>query len=323
MSRLKLFSLDAGADFAGRVAAALGEPLAAHEERDFVDGEHKLRPLDDVEGADVYLVQSLYGDEHSSVDDKLVRLLFFVGALKDAGAARVTAVAPYLCYGRKDRRTKLHDPLSSRYLASLFECLGTDAVLTLDAHNQSAFENAFRCRTLHLPAQPLFVEFAAEQLAGDGNPIVVASPDVGGVKRAEAFRRALGRRLERDIGRAFVEKYRSGEKLSGGTLIGEVKGASVLIVDDLIAGGGTVCRAAAAIAGGGAARILALASHGQFCGDALADLDRLPLEAIAITNSLPQVREGKSLRVVDCAPLIAEAIRRLHDDGPATQLSVV
>lgn len=321
MSRLKLFSLDAGADFAGRVAASLGEPLAAHEERDFVDGEHKLRPLDDVEGADVYLVQSLYSDEHSSVDDKLIRVLFFVGALKDAGAGRVTAVIPYLCYGRKDRRTKLHDPLSSRYLASLFESLGTDAVLTLDAHNQSAFENAFRCRTLHLPAQPLFVEFAAGQLKDDDNPIIVASPDVGGVKRAEAFRQALGERLERDIGRAFVEKYRSADRLSGGTLVGEVQGASVLIVDDLIAGGGTITRATSAIEEGGAARIWALASHGQFCGDALQKLSQLPLEAIAVTNSLPQ-GSGARLEIVDCAPLLAEAIRRLHDSGPAAQLSL-
>jgi len=323
MSRLKLFSLDAGADFAGRVAAALGEPLAAHEERDFVDGEHKIRPLDDVEGADVYLVQSLYSDERSSVDDKLIRLLFFIGALKDAGAARVTAVVPYLCYGRKDRRTKLHDPLSSRYLSSLFESLGTDAVLTLDAHNQSAFENAFRCRTLHLPAQPLFVAFAAEQLQGDDNPVVVASPDVGGVKRAEAFRQALGERLGREIGRAFVEKYRSADQLSGGTLVGDVRDASVLIVDDLIAGGGTITRATTAIRDGGAGRIWALASHGQFCGDALRKLGKLPLEAIAVTNSLPQRESAAGLEIVDCAPLLAEAIRRLHDSGPATQLSVV
>lgn len=331
MSRLKLFSLDAGAEFAGRVAAALGEPLAAHEERDFVDGEHKIRPLDDVEGADVYLVQSLYSDAHGGVDEKLVRLLFFIGALKDAGAARVSVVIPYLCYGRKDRRTKLHDPLSSRYLASLFESLRTDAVLTLDAHNQSAFENAFRCRTLHLPAQPLFVEFAAAQLKGDKRPLVVASPDVGGVKRAEAFRSALGERLGREIGRAFVEKYRSDDQLSGGTLVTAgskgVQGASVLIVDDLIAGGGTITRASAAISAGGAERIWALASHGQFCGDALQKLGKLSLEGIAVTNSLPRPQglpqeSVAKLQVVDCARLIAEAIRRLHDSGPASQLSI-
>lgn len=322
MSRLKLFSLDAGAEFAGRVAAALGEPLAEHEERDFVDGEHKIRPLDDVEDADVYLVQSLSGDERSSVDDKLVRTLFCIGALRDAGAARISAVLPYLCYARKDRRTKLHDPLSSRYVASLFEAVGTDCVVTLDAHNQSAFENAFRCRTLHLPAQPLFVDYAAQQLKGDRNPLVVASPDVGGVKRAEALRLALAERLHREVGRAFVEKYRSAEKLTGGTLVGDVRGATVVVVDDLIAGGGTLCRAAAALHSGGAARVIAVASHGQFYGDALAKLRQQPLDAIAVTNSLPQDGAADGPQVIDCAPLLAEAIRRLHSGGPACQLSV-
>ena len=321
MNRLKLFSLNAGAEFALRVAGRLGEPLAAHEEREFVDGEHKLRPLEDVEGADVYLVQSLYGEERSSVDDKLVRLLFFIATLKDAGAARVSAVIPYLCYGRKDRRTKLHDPLSSRYLAHLLEAVGTDCVVTLDAHNQAAFENAFRCRTLHLPAQPLFVEFAVEQLANSEAPLVVASPDVGGVKRAEAFRTALAERLQRPVGRAFVEKYRSGDRLTGGTLVGDVHDASVLIVDDLIAGGGTITRATEAFSKGGAQQIIALASHGQFCDEALNRLAQLPLAAIAVTNSLPQVPTAAALQLVDCAPLIAEAIRRLHGGEAASELS--
>ncbi|MBB3062921.1 ribose-phosphate diphosphokinase [Microbulbifer rhizosphaerae] len=322
MPPLKLFSLDSGADFARKVADALGELLAEHEERDFVDGEHKLRPLDDVEGADVYLVQSLYSDGEHSVNDKLVRLLFFIGALKDAGAARVSAVIPYLCYARKDRRTKLRDPLSIQYLAGLFEYTGTDCVATLDAHNLAAFENAFRCRTLHLPAQPLFVDFAEAQLRDDDGPLVVASPDVGGVKRAEAFRQALGERLEREIGSAFVEKYRSADQLSGGTLVGEVRDASVLIVDDLISGGGTIRRAADAMHKGGARRIFALASHGQFCGDALEKLGRLPLEAIAVTDSLPQADGSDKLQVVSCAPLLAEAIRRLHEGGPAVELSL-
>ncbi|MGL6162324.1 ribose-phosphate diphosphokinase [Microbulbifer sp.] len=322
MPPLKLFSLDSGADFARKVADALGEPLGEHEERDFVDGEHKLRPLEDVEGADVYLVQSLYSDAEHSVNDKLVRLLFFTGALKDAGAARVSAVIPYLCYARKDRRTKLRDPLSIQYLAGLFESTETDCVATLDAHNLAAFENAFRCRTLHLPAQPLFVDFAEAQLRDDDGPLVVASPDVGGVKRAEAFRRALGERLEREIGSAFVEKYRSADQLSGGTLVGEVRDACVLIVDDLISGGGTVRRAADAMHNGGARRIFALASHGQFCGDALEKLGRLPLEAVAVTDSLPQADGVDKLQVVSCAPLLADAIRRLHEGGPAVELSI-
>ncbi|MEW5248617.1 ribose-phosphate diphosphokinase [Microbulbifer sp. 2201CG32-9] len=319
--RLKLFSLTEGAAFAHRVAVQLREPLVPHEERSFEDGEHKLRPLDDVEGADVYLIQSLHSGADSSVHDKLVKLLFFIATLRDAGATRVTAVIPYLCYGRKDRRTKARDPLSSRYLADLFQAVGTDCVITLDAHNLAAFENAFRCRTLHLQARSFFVDFTASQLASIQAPLVVASPDIGGVKRAEAFRLALAERLRRPLGHAFVEKYRSNGQLTGGTLVGEVQGATVLIVDDLIAGGGTMIRAAEALGQAGASEVYAFASHGQFCDNALARLSALPLRGLVVTNSLPQSTQTSSLTVIDCAPLIAEAIGRLHRGGPAAELS--
>ncbi|KUJ83041.1 ribose-phosphate pyrophosphokinase [Microbulbifer flavimaris] len=321
-SPLKIFSLDAGAPLADAVAGELGIERSAHEERDFADGEHKLRPLDDVEAADVYVVQSLYGAAGSSVDDKLIRLLFFIATLRDVGAHRVTAVVPYLCYGRKDRRTKLRDPLSSRYLASLFEAMGADAVVTLDAHNQAAFENAFRCRTLHLLAQPLLLDFAANRLRDETRPLVVASPDVGGVKRAEALRTAMGERLGREIGRAFVEKYRSGGQLSGGTLVGDVRDAAVLVVDDLISGGGTIERAVTALRDAGAAKILVTASHGQFSGDARERLSPLSIDAIAVTDSLPQPAPAGQIAVLSSAPLLAEAIRRLHGGGPACELSL-
>ena len=136
--RLMVFALTASAEIGTAVAAALSQPLAKHEEREFEDGEHKARPLDPVRGADVYVIHSLHGEPGNSANDKLCRLLFFIGALKDAGAARVTAVAPYLCYARKDRRTKPNDPVTTRYVAGLFESVGTDAVVTLDVHNPAA-----------------------------------------------------------------------------------------------------------------------------------------------------------------------------------------
>ena len=156
---LRLFCLTASAELGDGISAALGEPLAAHEEREFEDGEHKARPLDAVNGADVYVVQSLHGGPLQSANDKLCRLLFFIGAIKDAGAARVTAVTPYLCYARKDRRTKPNDPVTTRYIAGMFESVGTDCVVTLEVHNPVAFENAFRCRTVALTGTPLFVDY--------------------------------------------------------------------------------------------------------------------------------------------------------------------
>src|SRR3974390_987407 len=120
-ARLQIFALEATAELGRAVATVLGEPLAAHEEREFEDGEHKTRPLDAVNGADVYVIQSLHSGPEQSANDKLCRLLFFIGALKNAGAVRVTAIPPYLCYARKDRRPKPNDPVATRYIASMFE----------------------------------------------------------------------------------------------------------------------------------------------------------------------------------------------------------
>jgi ribose-phosphate pyrophosphokinase len=153
-STLHLFSLNCGRAYAEKVAGHLGTALSDHEERDFEDSEYKVRPLASVRASDVFVVQSLHGDDERSADEKLCRLLFFIGALKDASAGRVTAVVPYLCFARKDRKTKPRDPVTTRYLAGLFEAVGTDRVVTLDVHNLAAFQNAFRCCTEHhsLPA---------------------------------------------------------------------------------------------------------------------------------------------------------------------------
>jgi len=188
VERLRLFALHGTEVLGEKIARSLGCHLAALEERSFEDGEHKSRPLDTVAGCDVYVVHSLHGGPQESPNDKLCRLLFFIGALKDAGAARVTAVMPYLCYARKDRRTKAQDPVTIRYLATLFEAAGVDTVVTLEVHNEAAFENAFRCPSVALSAAPLLIGNIRE-IAAD-RPICVVSPDLGGGKRAELLREA-------------------------------------------------------------------------------------------------------------------------------------
>lgn len=322
---LSLFALNAGREFGQRVADALGVPLAPHEEREFEDGEHKARPLESVRGRDVYVVNALHGDERQSVNDKLVRLLFFLGALRDASAARVTAVIPYLCYARKDRRSKPRDPVSTRYVAGLLESVGVDRVVTLDVHNLAAYENAFRIPAEHLEARRLFADFFRSLAADD--EVTVVSPDVGGVKRAEAFREALERRLGRPAGRAFMEKSRSEGVVSGETLVGEVAGRTAVIIDDLISSGTTLGRAVAACRARGARRILAAATHGLFnekAGDLLANP---ALQQLVVTDSVPPYRldaaaRGK-LRVISVALLFAEAIRRLHAGGSLVELMEV
>jgi len=319
---MQLFALDASRAFGERVAAALGAPLAPHEERAFEDGEHKARPLVGVRGADVYVLQGLHGGPEESPNDKLCRLLFFLGAVRDSGAARVTAVVPYLAYGRKDRRTKPRDPITTRYVAQLFEAMGTDAVVTLDVHNLVAIENAFRCRTVPLDSRALFAPRLRE-LVGEG-AVVVASPDPGGVKRAQLFRESFERLLGRPVGAAFAEKRRSSGVVSGELLVGEVGGATVVVVDDLISTGGTMRRAAEACLAGGATRVLAVAAHGLFTGAAAA-ITAPALARILVTDTVPPFRLppgllGTRIEVVSAAPLFAEAIRRLHEGGSITEL---
>jgi ribose-phosphate pyrophosphokinase len=320
---MKIFALRASQAYGEKVAAALGLPLAAHEERLFEDGEHKTRPREGVRGADVYVIQALYGEPGESVNDKLCRLLFFLGALKDAGAARATAVIPYLGYARKDRRSKARDPVTSRYVAQLLEAVGTDRVVTVDVHNQAAYENAFRCATEHLEAKNLFVRHFRQHR--DGETLCVVSPDAGGIKRARAFRDALQAALRADIPVAFMEKYRSAGAVSGEVLVGEVRGMEVVILDDLISTGGTIARAAAACVRAGARRVHAAATHGLFVPPSGEVLGGESLASIVVTDTVPAFRlagtpAARKLRVIESAPLVAEALRRLHAGGSISEL---
>jgi len=151
-----LFALRGSESLGAKIAQHLGIPLAAHEEREFDDGEHKARPLENVRGRGCYVLHALHGDASHSANDKLNRLLFFIATLKDASAARVSAVVPYLAYARKDRKTKPRDPVTMRYVAQLFEAMGTDALLVLEVHNPAAFQNAFRCPAEQLDSAGLF-----------------------------------------------------------------------------------------------------------------------------------------------------------------------
>jgi ribose-phosphate pyrophosphokinase len=318
-----LFALEASREFGARVALALGVPLAAHEERSFEDGEHKSRPLVNVRGRDVFVVHSLYGDAEQSANDKLCRLLFFVGALKDAGSGRVTALVPYLCYARKDRKTKPRDPVTTRYVAALFEAVGTDRIVTLDVHNLAAYQNAFRCGTDHLEARRLFVEYLGPKLGA--SDVTVVSPDAGGLKRADAFREALGQALGRELPLAIMEKYRSAGVVSGATLVGDVAGRVAILVDDLVSTGTTLVRAAAACQERGAVRVIAAATHGVFTGEANAHLASPALSELVVTDTIPPFRltdpvVRKKLVTLECAPLFAEAARRIHEGGSLVEL---
>ena len=322
-SRLRLFALQGTGALGDEIAKTLGCSLAAVEERSFEDGEHKVRPLETVAGCDVYIVHSLHGGPQESPNDKLCRLLFFVGALKDAGAARVTAVVPYLCYARKDRRTKANDPVTIRYLATMFEAVGVDAVVTLEVHNESAFENAFRCPTIALSAAPVLIG-RIKELAAD-QPISVVSPDLGGGKRADLLRGALEEALGRPVGKGFVEKHRSSGTVSGDLFAGEVTNALCVIVDDLVSSGGTLVRAAKAARVHGAKAVIACVAHGLFMPGAETALADAAIDRIVATDCVPPFRlppgpVRAKLEIVSAAPMLAETIRRLHCNEPLSDL---
>jgi ribose-phosphate pyrophosphokinase len=313
-----LFSLDPNCTFAPALASELDEPLAPHEDRRFEDGEHKLRPQVDPRGADSYVICSLHGDLQGSPHDKLCRLLMFVATLREHGAARVTAVVPYLAYARKDRQTKPFDPVTLRYVAQMFESVGLAQMIVLEVHNVAAFQNAFRCTTSHLQAHRAFDTIVLE-LAGDG-PLAVASPDPGGVKRAQLWRESLMERLARPVGFALVDKRRSAGLVSSANLVaGDINGMTVLLLDDLIASGDTMQRAALALRNSGAREVVACAAHGLFTGPAPDVLADAAVAQVLVTDSVPPFRLPaagplrRKLRIVSAVPLFAQAIRECRD----------
>lgn len=314
---MQLYALDADTTLAQALAAQLGVALCPHENRAFEDGERKLRPLTSPRGADAYVLHSLFGDPHHSPHDKLCQLLMFIATLRDHGAARVTAVVPYLAYARKDRQTKPFDPLNLRYVAQLFEAVGVAQVIVLEAHNLAAFQNAFRCPTLHLSAHMAF-DAMVEPWLNQG-PLVVASPDPGGVKRAQLWRESLQTRVRPTVGFAMVDKRRSAGVVSSDHLVaGNVAGATVLLLDDLIASGETLRRAAVAVRQAGAQSVVACAAHGLFTGTAAQVLADAAIDRLLVTDSVPTFRlpldsaVRQKLTVTSVAPLLADAIRACH-----------
>jgi ribose-phosphate pyrophosphokinase len=313
---LSFFGLQGSHDLAQRVADRLEIALARHEERGFEDGEHKARSLQNVRGHDVFVLHTLHGDANESGNDKLCRLLFFCGALRDAGAERVTAVTPYLCYARKDRRTKPNDPIITRYVAAMFEAVQVNRVIALEVHNVAAFENAFRCPTWHIESAPLFAAHFAPLLRG--SPVVAVSPDAGGAKRAEQFRQALEHLIKADVGSVYMEKYRSSGVVSGELLAGDVRDKVVVIIDDLISTGGTLVRAAKACRAAGAVRVFAAAAHGLFIDGATELFTTPAIDGITVANTVPPFRvppeaAARRLTVLDASEAIARAIAACHD----------
>jgi len=323
LENLLVFALGPSEALGRAVAEDYGTAIAPHELRRFDDGEHKIRPLVSVRGRDVYVLGSLYGDASESVNDRLCRLLFFVGALRDAGAGRITIVAPYLCYTRKDRRTNPRDPVTTRYLARQIEAAGADRIVTLDVHNRAAYDNAFRISSEHLEAKRLFLERC--RTLGDRD-LTIVSPDPGGFHRAEALRDALEQVNGAAVELAMLGKHRAAGVVRSEAFVGDVEGRIAVVIDDLIVTGTTLVRAAEACRQRGAVAVHAMATHGVFSAAAGGVLGTPLIDSIAVTDTVSPERidlgpARAKLSIVSIAPLIARAIRALHYERSMTQVT--
>lgn len=312
--RVRLFAPEFSRALGASVAQRLDMSLSPLEDREYEGGEYKTRPLEPVRDCDVFVLASLNGDDAASANDKLCRLLFFIGTLKDAGAARVTACVPYLCYARKDRRTQPQDGVTTRHVAMLFEAVGTDCIVVIDVHNEAAFDNAFRIPTVRIEGMEMFTSALAQAIELSG--CVVVAPDIGGVKRAQRLRDTLTATSGADIGFAFMEKRRSGGVVSGDAFVGEVAGRDVVIYDDMIVSGETIARTARAARAAGARKIVAAASHAVFTASALQlfGSEGPDLVLVSDTVALPAsftAHAAKRLRVCPSADVIARTIQTL------------
>lgn len=324
--RMIVFGLGSSVNYAQKVSRHLDVALSEHVQKSFPDGENYLRSNVNVRGADVYVIESLYTDETTRVGEKFFDLLFFIGSLRDASAERITAVTPYLAYSRQDRKTESRAPINTKYVAEVLESVGVDRLLTMDIHNLSSFQNAFRIPTDNLEAKNLFVDYLCggeekhidDPLKRGADDLVVLSPDVGGMGRCRRLRNSIEKRLgvENKIQLAYVDKERKGDKVEGSQIIGNVSGKRVLIHDDMIASGSTIQISCDAVESHGGEVWAVCCTHGFFTGEASKKLEKV--KRLIVTDTIEPFRldrdqwEGR-LHVVSTAEMFAKAIRRIHE----------
>ena len=320
-----LFSRNASRYFGARVAVKLGMELSEHREKYHPDGEIYLRPLVNVRRKSVFVIQSLYGDNTESVNDKLKKLEFFVGALRDASAAEITLIVPKLAYDRSDRKCKSREPVITKLVAQCLEALGVDRIITMDVHNLAAYQNSFRdCRADHLECRFPVCDYLKNELSKyKPSDIGILACDLGGIHRCEDAQDTLSSRLGEEIGVAAVQKKRVNGIVRADKIIGDVRPVMILW-DDVIASAGTMNLAMTLAVKQSVKHLYIVAPHGLFVGDANKNLDFEKLTQLIITDTVEPFRlNEKNLQKtvsVSVAPLFAEAIRRSYSGESLSDL---
>ncbi|MDD6966430.1 MAG: ribose-phosphate pyrophosphokinase [Firmicutes bacterium] len=305
---IKIFCGNSNPKFAETICKALSIPLGQAEVKTFADGEVSVSLNETVRGADVFLVQSTC----KPVNDTLMELLVMTDACRRASAGRITAVIPYFGYARQDRKAKSRDPISAKLVANMITASGADRVLTMDLH-AAQIQGFFDIPLDHLLGNPSFVDYYLKKFPEDQfnhDDFVVVSPDVGSVSRARTFAQKVHMSL------AIVDKRRQKANVCEVmNVIGDVKGKTCILYDDMVDTAGSLCNAAKALVEvGGAKAVYACATHGVLSGPAYERIEASPIREIVFLNTIPQVGNTPSQKIkfLDAAPVFARAIEHIH-----------
>ena len=310
--KFKIFCGTANPSLAHEICKYVGVPLGQAEHGRFSDGEIRYQILENVRGADVFVVQPCC----SPVDFNLMQLLIMIDAFKRASAWRITAVIPYYPYARQDRKDRPRVAISAKLVADLLETAGASRVLTLDLHAPQ-IQGYFNIPVDHLFASPVLVEHFQKMNLG---PMTVVSPDAGGVERSRHFAKKLGAPL------AIVDKRRIDVNVSEVMhLIGDVKGRPALVIDDIIDTAGTLVKTAEALLEHGATKVFAASTHPVLSGPAVERIAKSQIEEVVVSNSVPLNDAAKQLnkiRALSVAPLLARGIQSIHEETSISELFI-
>ncbi|GFE56385.1 ribose-phosphate pyrophosphokinase [Geobacter sp. AOG1] len=312
-NKIRVFSGNSNPGLAENICTHLGVPLGQAKVKTFSDGEIMVEIGENVRGRDIYVVQSTCAPSNNN----LMELLIMIDALKRASAATITAVIPYYGYARQDRKVAPRTPITSKLVADLITTAGADRVVTVDLH-AGQIQGFFNIPVDNLYAAPVILEKLRERFPH--NNIVMVSPDAGGTERARAFAKRLGCTL------AVIDKRRTGPNVAEVMhLIGDVKDKTAIILDDMIDTAGTLTQAAKALKAHGAKTIYACATHGVLSGPAIDRINDSEIETVLITDTVPlgeKEQRTAKIAVLGVAELLAEAIRRIHEDESVSSLFV-
>lgn len=310
MVEVKIFSGTSSLYLSEKIADYYGQPLGNIELNHFSDGEMQPVINESVRGAYVFFIQSTFAPA-----ENIMELLLMIDAAKRASAGYISAVIPYFGYARQDRKDKPRVPISAKLVAELLQAAGANRVMTMDFHADQ-IQGFFDIPVDHLKSEAIYMPYLQEQVMDN---VIFASPDVGGVKRARTFAKYFGKGL------VICDKYRKkANEIADMTVIGDVTGADVILVDDLVDTAGTLCRAAGIIIEKGARSVRAICTHPVLSGKAIENIENSALEELIVCDTIPiqKSKRSKKIKVLSTAKLFARAIRNTHEHRSISALFI-